>query len=462
MSRFIPRGVAVAGIGKRFVAALIDAVVPALIGVGVSLLMQFSTSPTVMLVGSIASIVLLGAYALVQWWAYGSRGAGLGARVMGLRLVGMSDGNPIGWWRFFLRQLVYSVLMGTVIGGLALLVFLVIHERRQGWHDLAVRAVVVQPKEKPATEKKVSARKQAGSSTVGLPPHLSSGFAPGGHGSAPAAQESWGTFTPEHGSSAAPPAWMPRLETEPIIDMHSRPFDGHRGQPAGQQHPPSSSPQQQFPPPGQHHQPPAGPDHSPQQFGQPSHQQPPGHGQAAPGQAAPQQRPTTPPVNQGWIPLPTPTSVLEPSQLSPTPRVRQRDFGQVDDDDDGTRISKPLGDGSRPGDEGWYIRLDDSREVDLAVTVLLGRNPQKTQGDPEVHLVPAGGDGRMISRTHVLIGTDPRGVFVVDRGSTNGTALVTADGDLEPCPVGAQVRVRDGQQVSYGNRWFTVLRRPAS
>ena len=66
----------------------------------------------------------------------------------------------------------------------------------------------------------------------------------------------------------------------------------------------------------------------------------------------------------------------------------------------------------------------------------------------------------MISRTHVLIGTDLRGVFVVDRGSTNGTALVTAGGELEPCPADTQVRVRESQQVSYGNRWFTVLRRP--
>lgn len=92
--------------------------------------------------------------------------------------------------------------------------------------------------------------------------------------------------------------------------------------------------------------------------------------------------------------------------------------------------------------------------------MLLGRNPQKGPEDPEVHLVPASGDGRMISRTHLLIGTDPRGVYVVDRGSTNGTALVTTAGQLEPCPEGVQMRVREGQQVSYGNRWFTVLRRP--
>ena len=164
------------------------------------------------------------------------------------------------------------------------------------------------------------------------------------------------------------------------------------------------------------------------------------------------------PAAQNWIPLPTPSSVIEPARQV---RVRQREFGDVDADE-GTRItSLPDGAAGRAGDEGWYVRLDDGREVDLAVTVLLGRNPQKAADDPaEVHLVPASGDGRMISRTHVLIGTDPRGVYVVDRGSTNGTALVTTGGDLEPCPSGTQVRVREGQQVSYGNRWFTILRRP--
>lgn len=471
MSRFIPRGVAVAGIGKRFVAALVDGIVPALIGGGLFLVTQFSSSATVLLVGSIAAFFLLGCYSLYQWWAYGSRGAGIGARVMGLRVVGMTDGDPIGWWRFFLRSLVYAALMATVVGGLALIVFLVIHERRQGWHDLAVKAVVVEPKEKEVKAPRVAAQKRAGSTgTVGLPPHLSSSFAPGG--SDTGTSTGYGGYAPG-GTPTQPPAWMPHLETEPIIStqhQHQPPGMGPQWPTGPVQQPAQPPVQQQTPvqqqwqqgPPQQSHQPPA------QQPWQSQPQQVPQQ-QAPAAQSAPQQpqapvpsQATPPvPVNQGWIPLPTPTSVIEPSQKSAnSPRVRERAFGDVEDDDDGTRISKPLGDSGRPGDEGWYIRLDDGREVDLTVTVLLGRNPQRTQGDPEVHLVPAGGDGRMISRTHVLIATDPRGVYVVDRGSTNGTAVVTASGDLEPCPVGTQVRAKDGQQVSYGNRWFTVLRRP--
>ena len=48
------------------------------------------------------------------------------------------------------------------------------------------------------------------------------------------------------------------------------------------------------------------------------------------------------------------------------------------EDDDGTRLAIPGGGvprDERAGDEGWYVRLDDGRHVQLNVTVLLGRKP---------------------------------------------------------------------------------------
>ncbi len=417
MSRFIPRGVVVAGLGRRFLAAVIDAAPPALVTVAASIIFSTQTAPsaTLVLVTMVAAFVLVAAYGLYQWWAYATREVGLGARVMGLRLVGMGDGRPIGWWRWLVRQLVFTALMATVIGGIALVVFLVIHERRQGWHDLAAGAIVVQPKVGDQQSSRPARRTQA-PSIVGLPPHLSSSFSP---------QVGRTKMGNGPGTSGVPgpegrppiPAWMPKLETEPLISTGG---SGH----------PYARPGEPAPP-------------------QPPRQESSGQPPMAPAR----------PVNQGWIPLPTPSSIIEPPRQGPT--VRPRNFGGAEEDIDGTRIAAPVGAaGGRPGHQGWFVRLDDGREVELAVTVLLGRNPQKATDDPDVHLVPAGGDGRMISRTHVLVGTDARGVFVVDRGSTNDTALVTHGGGLEPCPVGTQIRVREGQQVSYGNRWFTVLRRP--
>ncbi|MDO5736357.1 MAG: RDD family protein, partial [Propionibacteriaceae bacterium] len=224
MSRFIPRGVAVAGLGRRFLAALIDAAPIALLLGAVSVLMQFQQqpSPTLMLVTTVAVSVLIGAYGLLQWWAYGTRGAGLGAKVPGLRLVGIGDGQPIGWWRWFIRQLVFLALMASVIGGIALLVFLVIHERRQGWHDMAAGAIVVQPK--PDEQRgRQHARSTQPPSMVGLPPHLSSSFSP------QVGRTEMGSPAPEGPPRAQDaPAWMPRLETQPLISTGNTgrdPFD---------------------------------------------------------------------------------------------------------------------------------------------------------------------------------------------------------------------------------------------
>ncbi len=429
MSRLIPRGHEVAGLGRRFLAFVIDSVPVLVIPVVLWLVFRSSAEPAVVLVSTIAAAVLGLAYGLFQWWAYATRGAGLGARAAGLQLVGLADGQPIGWWRVFLRQLIFSALMATVVGGIALVVFLVIHERRQGWHDVAVKSVLVQPKAGSEPRKAPTRAHRATTSTVGLPPHLADAFSP---------------------EANRQSEWAPRPGVQ---QAYSRAF-GERplsaqSQPQPQSQPPQAAPQQ------------VPPYTSPQQWqpqGQPSAPSQPNSLPPAPHPEPGLPQRTTP--QAGWIPMPTPTSVLEPTQ-SQSIRVRARQFGDVEENEGTTIAPLPNSDSGRPGDEGWYLRLDDGREVDLNVTVLLGRNPQRGDDDPEVHLVPSSGDGRMISRTHVLIGTDPRGVFIVDRGSTNGTAVVTAAGELEPAPAGVQMRVRDGQQVSYGNRWFTVLRRPA-
>ena len=80
---------------------------------------------------------------LFVWWAFAERAAGPGMRLMRLQLVGFYDGRPIGWIRFLLRALVLAALTATGIGLLLMLIFLVMHPRKQGWHDLLVHAVVI-------------------------------------------------------------------------------------------------------------------------------------------------------------------------------------------------------------------------------------------------------------------------------------------------------------------------------
>lgn len=110
------------------------------------------------------------------------------------------------------------------------------------------------------------------------------------------------------------------------------------------------------------------------------------------------------------------------------------------------------------GRASWSIALDDGRVVPLDVTVLLGRNPQRRPEDPITQLVPSSGDGRTIDRTHVMIGLDTLGVFVLDRDSSTGTAVLLQDGSLEELRPELKRYVGDGQRVVYGERWFIVQR----
>lgn len=119
---------------------------------------------------------------------------------------------------------------------------------------------------------------------------------------------------------------------------------------------------------------------------------------------------------------------------------------------------RPVG-STRPPAEGWFVRLDDGREFDLDRLVLMGRCPEPMPTEVGALLVPIGEDGQAVSKTHLSLAVDERGAYLVDRGSTNGTALVSTSGRLEPLLPGIRSRVMAGQRVSLGQRWFTVERR---
>lgn len=105
--------------------------------------------------------------------------------------------------------------------------------------------------------------------------------------------------------------------------------------------------------------------------------------------------------------------------------------------------------------------MDDGREFPVTGLILIGRNPVAREGEESAELVKAGTEGRMVSKTHLAVGIDQRGVYVMDRGSTNGTAIATSTGGYEPCAAEDKVRVRDGQVVSFGDHTLVVRRAQA-
>lgn len=128
--------------------------------------------------------------------------------------------------------------------------------------------------------------------------------------------------------------------------------------------------------------------------------------------------------------------------------------------------SKPTGQGSAgppPAtshlDRGWCAVLDDDRRLEITGLVLLGRNPQARPGEDDAELVKVADETRTVSKTHLAMGVDANGLYVMDRGSTNGTTLTRSNGTSIPCPAGDLLSAADGSIVSFGDHWLRIEHR---
>lgn len=106
----------------------------------------------------------------------------------------------------------------------------------------------------------------------------------------------------------------------------------------------------------------------------------------------------------------------------------------------------------------WMLRLDDGRDVAVERLVLLGRNPQPRVGEEDAALIKVSDDTRTVSKSHLAVGVDASGLYVMDRGSTNGTMVTAPDGGQRPCPPGDVVDVPGGSVISFGDHWLEVRR----
>jgi hypothetical protein len=111
--------------------------------------------------------------------------------------------------------------------------------------------------------------------------------------------------------------------------------------------------------------------------------------------------------------------------------------------------------------EGWVAELDDGREIRIEGLVLLGRNPQPDAGEEDAQLIKLADESRTVSKTHLALGVDDAGLFVVDRGSTNGSTVTTPRRTATRCPAHTAVSVVEGSIVSIGDHWLRIRRDPA-
>jgi uncharacterized RDD family membrane protein YckC len=414
----LPPGVEVGPSGERFLAYLINMSVPVVVGILLLLLLPVTSG------GARTTLLIIGMAVIVGWAVFvcyllAVRAASPGLRVMKLQLVGFLDGRPIGWSRVLVRGLVFWAVYLTGIGLLIMLIMELRHPRRQGWHDLAATAVMIKERVlAPSVQPVRAAAVQQGPPTQGgngsLQPRpngarapMSSGYGGGEDYGSPGSPVPPGQLTPPPGmgnypggSSPYAPAGAPQGGPGASYggSAYATPFPGA-----------SYEPQQQYGPSGEANAP-----------GQPR----------GPVSQSPNGSPSGPaPAHEG---------------------TQQASAGEYEDQ---TAVAP-----RSPYVQEWSILLDDGRRIALDGLVLLGRNPQPKAGEEDAQLIKIADETRTVSKSHLAVGVDSGGVYVVDRGSTNGSTVSTTNGISTRCKAGEMVRVGEGAIVSIGDHWLEITR----
>jgi uncharacterized RDD family membrane protein YckC len=387
----LPPGVEVGPLGKRFVAFLINLSVPVIVDLALILLLPNTTGALRVFLGLLGLVITLG-WLVVIWYTLAVRAASPGLRAMKLQLVGFFDGRPIGPGRVFVRALVFWALFITGIGLLIMLIMMVRHPRRQGWHDLAATSVMIKervlaPPVQPA--RAATDAQQVPPAQVGnrsQPAYSGEGYRPAG--------------SPVPPGPLTPPAGMA---------------------PAG-----SGAPYAAAVPPGGSASP----------YG--------GNAYAAPHPGAPY----APSYGSSPTSQPSGGELYSPGQQDlPDYAASAGDFPD-----------QTAGGSGSPYVQDWSILLDDGRRIAVEGLVLLGRNPQPKAGEEDAQLIKIADETRTVSKSHLAVGVDAGGVYVVDRGSTNGSTVSTTNGMSSRCRPGEMVRVGDGAIVSIGDHWIEITR----
>lgn len=443
----------VAGLGRRAAAVLLDGLVAVLAGgwlwlatsaqAGLRAVQGRSADgagpdvPGWLVAACGAALVVV---VLVQWVLHGRLGWTLGRRAVGIRTVDERTRRPIGMARVLLRGLV--VAAGSLALGVGQLVVLISplfdsSGRRRGWHDQAARSLVVDVRGPAGTGTPPPPRPEVAQAPTAL-----AWRGPAGATSAPAgrpAETPWTAPPPPPGPPAAPPPAgqgrhvdappAPAVAHPPTAPLVLAPLAQHRAGPdldtrampiiaAGPAAVLGATPP--VPPP------PAAPDPVTPVPAPP----------ASAGVTADAPRPGRPAFLAGV-----------PGASAPPPADELEDV-------EATRRHVP---GVRPGDEpepepgpaGAVVEISDGQRVLVQHTALVGRNPAAAADG--VQLVRVVDPTRSVSKTHLQLAVEPSGVWVADRGSTNGTVVTLPDGAQVICPVDQPVRLRVGAVVVFGD-----------
>jgi len=387
--------------------------------------------PTTLLIGW----CMLAGLAVFQWWAQGARGWTVGKYLLGLRTVDARSGRPVGMPRIFVRGLVVGA--GTLVLGVGQLVVLASplwdrSGRNRGWHDRSAGDEVVDlrtgtlPSPRPRAGRAPSTAKQRRSEVLGAPT-----------ATVTVVPIATARGALAHGADALPRDEQPR-------DVQPR--DVQRGE---------------------------------VQQGEPSRREALRRGTRADAAAATEaardaaarrldallsDRRTggpalvMPPLAEPGVAPDVDTralAVVRPAVFGLDPELEQTRYAPLRPDE--RPDESPAASGVDPATAD--LELSDGRVVTLTGSLLVGRNPGGGDGS---QLIQVDDPGRSVSKTHLQVGLDASGVWVADRGSTNGTIVTLADGAQIVCGPGQRVRLPAGATVSFGDCGLRVVRAPGA
>jgi uncharacterized RDD family membrane protein YckC len=445
--------VAYAGTGRRFLAALVDGAVVSVVawivlmiglasagGTGVLLMTPDAIASAMLVPQLISGVLLLGYWLGVSAWE-GKTGKTVGNLVCKIRTVDVAGHGPIGFGRAFVRWLIVG--LGSIVCLVGQILVLVSPAfdgggKRQGWHDKVARAVVLMASDVAAAP-------------AGVAPGPATSSTTGAGAKAPAGTSQVWTGAANGGQAAARPAAQQAQPAAPapadpwaFPDSSAAPgaggvITGIPGQAPGGG---GALPPQEEPATVRRPHPGSGGTPHPGPTAQPVQQQP---VQPPTGPTPPVQQPVQPDLTQR-APMPA-RPQPEPVQH---PEPEQRDSAPVDMTR--THMSRPL---TPAAVTTVVLEVESGERFVVDTKALVGRNPQAPDGSGWI-LIKVDDPTRSVSKTHAELGVDTAGLWLTDRGSTNGT-VVSAPG-LPPrvAEPGARVRVPVGSTIHVGDRRVLV------
>jgi hypothetical protein len=108
-----------------------------------------------------------------------------------------------------------------------------------------------------------------------------------------------------------------------------------------------------------------------------------------------------------------------------------------------------------PPADSVSLVFDTGERLEVATTLLVGRAPVNPDGGTHP-LLPLPDLSRTVSKTHALLEWSGSVLWVTDLGSSNGTALVSPDGERQLLLPGLRGAAAAGWAVELGDRRVTV------